>query len=432
MNVAFTQIPSKNSIQITKSGLEIMSPRLRIALQIIILCSGWVLFTLTWETSPSENEEKRDKGIPTIKPTVKMISTEQPSQQQVAKIKESGWDQLIHLTGGLNTEIPNNIETPDGTIYGRLEPNNSKDRSWSLPFISGDGLRKVSDCLCDETSCLAKQIKCSIIFVKTDKIKQFIETVYPNIMTSFVLITHNSDYTSPWSDNNVRGKHGLGSLKDYEFQVKKLLEDPQILKWYGQNPSVVHEKLVPLPIGLENKYNAYGRHVSVYRGIHDAVRKSGVEKSMLLFANFNPRTNPVVRGEAAKHLSQLGSDNELITVEIQSPKKKKKNSDKLAALSSYAEKASQHKFCLAPPGHGLDTHRLWESFAFSCIPIVLSSTMDSIFEDLPILIVKSWSEITIERLNSEYDSFSQRKDFHLSKLYLPYWIDRMRKDVAAG
>ena len=33
----------------------------------------------------------------------------------------------------------------------------------------------------------------------------------------------------------------------------RMLESPLLVKWFVQNPSMVHPKLIPIPVGLENQ-----------------------------------------------------------------------------------------------------------------------------------------------------------------------------------
>jgi hypothetical protein len=81
----------------------------------------------------------------------------------------------------------------------------------------------------------------------------------------------------------------------------------------------------------------------------------------------------------------------------------------------------QYKYVISPHGNGLDCHRTWESLALGCIPIIKTSPLDRMFEGLPVLIVKNWSDITQELLNN----FNPSK--YLDKLRLNYWKDLLDK-----
>lgn len=90
------------------------------------------------------------------------------------------------------------------------------------------------------------------------------------------------------------------------------------------------------------------------------------------------------------------------------------------------ELVSGYKFILSPQGAGLDCHRTWEALYLDIIPIVLSSAINEIYEDLPILVVKDWNEITEDFLNEKYEEISLKKErgeYKIEKMYCSYWIN---------
>lgn len=87
-----------------------------------------------------------------------------------------------------------------------------------------------------------------------------------------------------------------------------------------------------------------------------------------------------------------------------------------------------YKFVLSPPGAGIDCHRTWEAISVGCIPIVISSNLNELYEDLPILIVKSWDEITEEYLEESYNIIStniMENKYNYDKLTLEFWVDKI-------
>jgi hypothetical protein len=73
------------------------------------------------------------------------------------------------------------------------------------------------------------------------------------------------------------------------------------------------------------------------------------------------------------------------------------------------KKQSEYAFVVSPHGNGLDCHRTWEALCLGCIVIVKTSPIDSLYEDLPVLIVKDWSEINQSLLNDTVKSFKNKK-----------------------
>jgi hypothetical protein len=55
------------------------------------------------------------------------------------------------------------------------------------------------------------------------------------------------------------------------------------------------------------------------------------------------------------------------------------------------------------------------------IPIVKSSASDSMFDDLPVVIVMDWNEINEDFLLESYEKIKNTK-FNLDKLFIDYWL----------
>ena len=58
----------------------------------------------------------------------------------------------------------------------------------------------------------------------------------------------------------------------------------------------------------------------------------------------------------------------------------------------------RYVFSISPHGNGLDCYRTWEDLILGCIVIIKTSSLDSLYEGLPVVIVKDWSEITEKTL----------------------------------
>ena len=53
-------------------------------------------------------------------------------------------------------------------------------------------------------------------------------------------------------------------------------------------------------------------------------------------------------------------------------------------------------FNICPEGNGLDTHRIWESYAMNSIPIVLKNSFTEQFNklEIPMLYLNSWNDLS--------------------------------------
>jgi hypothetical protein len=88
-------------------------------------------------------------------------------------------------------------------------------------------------------------------------------------------------------------------------------------------------------------------------------------------------------------------------------------------------KQASAAFTVSPLGNGLDCHRTWETLVLGGIPIVETSTNDKLYEGLPVLIVKSWSDVTKSLLETTRKNFSQ-KSFAKERLQLQYWVQKIK------
>ena len=91
------------------------------------------------------------------------------------------------------------------------------------------------------------------------------------------------------------------------------------------------------------------------------------------------------------------------------------------------KRQTEYAFVVSPPGEGLDCHRTWEALCLGCIPIMLSSPLDDMFEDLPVLIVKRWNDLSRDLLYKTILEYKER-EFAWNKLTLKYWIDKIRAE----
>ncbi len=271
----------------------------------------------------------------------------------------------------------------------------SAERGSSAPFITGDTFKIHADHVFDETTmefCPENVQSGNVIFVKTDweYLEIFFKLYHPRIPHPYILLTHNSDHGVP------------GPFIHY-------LEDPKLLAWFAQNVEKQHPKLHPIPIGIANKCWDHG-NPNIFSSQRSLA--ANPNRPYLCYINFAPSTYPKER----PYVWELFAKQSWCVTS--QPKD----------LSSYLEDLSQSKFVISPRGNGLDCHRTWESLLMGAIPILRSSTLDPLFSDLPVLIVPNWEVITESYLNEQYDLI-QAKTYDMQKLFIEYWIKRIRLEI---
>lgn len=87
-----------------------------------------------------------------------------------------------------------------------------------------------------------------------------------------------------------------------------------------------------------------------------------------------------------------------------------------------------HRFCLSPIGNCENPYRLWECLYAGTIPIIKKSKALAHFDDLPILQVNSWDDISKEFLQEKYEEIHSKK-YPMYKLKMSYWLDQMQTDI---
>ena len=93
----------------------------------------------------------------------------------------------------------------------------------------------------------------------------------------------------------------------------------------------------------------------------------------------------------------------------------------------FLEDIYSHKFCFAPRGNGIDTHRLWESLYLRTIPIVKKCIGMEDFYDLPILFVDDWENLSEDFLNERYNEIMQ-KEYPLEKIKIDFWLQYIKQE----
>lgn len=254
-------------------------------------------------------------------------------------------------------------------------------------YVKGDWFRSIANHVYDETDISLNPTEVAyadIVFVKGDKMEAFFSNIHPHIQCRYILIVHNSDADCP------------GQFESY-------LQDDKIIKWFGQNPTVMHhEKFIPIPIGVANWYvHNHGNYVNFD---HFWLKKH--DKKYLLGYNFYEGTYVLERRPLLRMLASCGYAQALFA----------------GKHIDYLTKMSQTQFIVSPRGNGLDCHRTWEAFIVGTVPIVTSSCLDELLEELPVLIINDWSEISKDMLQKKYAELRNRFNRkRLQKVTWTYW-----------
>ena len=102
----------------------------------------------------------------------------------------------------------------------------------------------------------------------------------------------------------------------------------------------------------------------------------------------------------------------------------------LTHWTEYMTDLLEYKFCLSLPGKGLDCYRTWEAISIGVIPIVISTHLDELYKDLPIIIVNDISVVTSEFLNDKFKEISSKiEEYRWEKLSSSYWVHKIKSEL---
>ena len=223
-------------------------------------------------------------------------------------------------------------------------------------------------------------------FVKRDFLAEFF-SVIPTDCPAISVVTQHSDY----------------ELDDSVMSMK-----PSCVKRvFGSNATSQREDVVPIPLGLGPSYCHITPKAKDIKKL-DTMR----DRKGLLYVNFRASTYPIERQTVMNQMCVLAESCSSVTIANQPTDPK--------FVGRYLNDLIDHKFCICPRGNGIDTHRLWESLYCRTIPIVKRLSAHRNFSDLPILFVDDWSEVTEDKLHTEYNRITSVK-WNYSKLSASWW-----------
>ncbi|EKE08403.1 MAG: hypothetical protein ACD_17C00185G0001 [uncultured bacterium] len=260
------------------------------------------------------------------------------------------------------------------------------ERRSSYPYMTGDTWRFFCNWQCTEKEEFdPKQVKKGdTVFVEYQLLESF-QKIAQYIQHPFILITPNVEN---YSDNPLPGN------------FIKLLKNKNVAAWFMQNIDCpCSERLIPIPIGLSNDFWTYGK-----------LEGGTKERHILAYVNFNVDTNLGQRTACLNYFSTM------VWAHRAEPK----------TFSEYVDDLSHAVFVISPPGSGLDCHRTWEALYMGCYPIVLRSTLCPLYEELPVVVVDSWEEVTEDFLHEKKETF-RTSSWNFKKIYMPYWFEKVTR-----
>ncbi len=206
-----------------------------------------------------------------------------------------------------------------------------------------------------------------LVFVNLDMFGGFVSILNKNPpLHKFILVTHNSDQS--FNENH------LNLVRAYVNRI------------YAINNICRNESIVQtIPIGFPDRFKTHLFPKTYYLGKLQNI----TTRENLVYMNFNKQTNLIKRTECFNNFSG----------------KPWVTNEPVISFEDFYLKVSKSKYIISPEGTGIDCHRIYEAIYFDCVPILQTSLLDNFYMNLPLLIVKHWSEINETYLNDNYDMF---------------------------
>ena len=183
------------------------------------------------------------------------------------------------------------------------------------------------------------------------------------------------------------------------------LDHKHLKQWYSWNSN--HADVIPIPIGLNEDSQL------------EPMMKANVQDVKIdkILVNFKQD-----RKERQNLFHQV---KDLPYVHVETYTKKWENTQELTA---HYESISKYKWTLCPRGAGQDTHRLWEALYLGSIPIVLKSSISSLYEGLPVIQLNNWDELSLPLLEKR----SKELPLTRTNAYFTYWQEKIRSRHETG
>jgi len=249
------------------------------------------------------------------------------------------------------------------------------------------------------------------IYVCSDLLNFFVTDILRKINKEFVLVSGDSDLCVPKEILNL-------------CETNTLLNSPYLIKWFLQNTQIQHNsKMVQMPIGLD--YHTISNNPACSWKLPNESHLPGAQE--LTLVNIKEKSQPFY-DRIPKIYVNFSKTSDRFKDRVNSvnciPNKLMIFNETFTKRTINWNLMSKYAFVLSPFGIGMDCHRTWEALCLGCIPIVCAPNFTKLFEELPVLNVNDWKEITEELLRATIIKF-KNSTFNLDKLLLSNWVKQI-------
>lgn len=256
-----------------------------------------------------------------------------------------------------------------------------------------------------------------IVWINGDDLAAFFHKDFSSVNAPFFLIIGGSDLTFP---------------DDYRalLDIDSLIANKKIIHIFAQNNALgqINPKVSSIPIGMD--YHTLLLRPSYFNSTKQSIEEqdetlltipllfSFEKKALLVIGDFHHKNTSYKRwSHDRQQIAEILKETNVVTLtEMPMPR------EDLWALKT------RYWFSASPHGRGLDCHRTWEDLILGCIVIVKTSPLDCLYEDLPVVIVQDWDEVTEENLKIWLNQYRDmiESGWYRIKLTHAYWMQKIK------
>ena len=243
---------------------------------------------------------------------------------------------------------------------------------------------------------------------RTCDLDTFAHVALSTIKKPFILITTDGDLSVP---SQLR-----------QQTVAALKASPNMVAWYSQNVDGSDPDVNHYPIGLD------------IHGLREWTTAPGLLSTLKHLGNTAPRASS----------RPLRVFNDLALAPTDARREAHAAVEGCAHVDFASARVSQveiwrryasYPFVMSAHGNGLDCHRTWEVLLLGCIPIVKTSSLDPLYQGLPVAIVEGWREVRDTALLERWlDAFAPLTDpaYIQARLNPRAWLRPLRERLAVS
>lgn len=235
----------------------------------------------------------------------------------------------------------------------------------------------------------------------------FAERVLPTISRPFVLLTTDGDAAVP---SEVR-----------RATVDRLLASPWLRAWYTQNCDVAgHAVIRPFPIGLSlhNKrpFGSPRKSADEVRALAMAARPAA-ERPLAIYSDIG--------------VSLASDERRAAAVLLRDAAHVRSQTRRISQSATWRRYAAS-RFVLSLKGNGIDAHRTWEALYLGAIVITMRSSLDPLYEGLPVVLIDRLEELAdpanLVRWSESHLPLTGREEVW-RRLDARRWVERLRQHL---